>query len=711
MILRHIIIENFKQFDGKFNLTLARGENNVTVLLGENGAGKTTFLTAVAWCLHGEKESKGKNAGPRMLWKLKDPKNLLSYSRFSEMNPGSVSKVSVELEYEHGAATYRARREVAVTKEDTGQASTKTYEFTVEQTTDPDYPDSWRLIPEGSEEISRVLPLDLLPYFLFKGETAGEWVDPRQAGKLREAVKNILDLTVLERTDAHTSGVIKELEDQLRESASGDQSVLEHEIKRLGDAITSAKDKLEDYSKEKGSLLENLKAVEDALNEYTETEPLIREKGILKERKLNQEETKNEKEEALFKMLRENAYLALLEPALKSVDDQLEKAYQRDDLPARIKPGFVDELLLRGNCICTTDLGEGSAAREGLVKFRESGGLDAVAQELQHLRGRIGPALSNARKFQTEFLKLHQSYEEVDLALNTSIKRYRELDAALLGKRSDKEALDKLLTMRTDQADALARIEADMRGIQRDLGEQEILREGTYYHDLKRKEEERKAAYHQNKLAARITKQIDALRAIRLAVHGLQERWLKVVQQYLDDQIQTVYDKLAMVERDIHFDEDYVLSMRERVDGQWVNSEPSGANQTVLALCFVACIIQLAAQGDGEGNGDDSDVFSNDEYPMVMDAPFAKLGGHLSKRLPNYLADTVPQLILLTSEKQWEGEVEAGLRHRVGRAYSLNLHTARSETREVSFLGKSVPFVTQNTKASTDYSTIESIDL
>ena len=57
MLLKSIKLANFRQFLNE-KITFASGENgkNVTIILGENGTGKTTFAQAFFWCLYGDTE-------------------------------------------------------------------------------------------------------------------------------------------------------------------------------------------------------------------------------------------------------------------------------------------------------------------------------------------------------------------------------------------------------------------------------------------------------------------------------------------------------------------------------------------------------------------------------------------------------------------------------------------------------------------------------
>jgi len=62
MLLESIKLENFRQFRNE-SLDFAQGigGKNVTIIIGENGTGKTTFAQAFFWCLYGETEFSDKN--------------------------------------------------------------------------------------------------------------------------------------------------------------------------------------------------------------------------------------------------------------------------------------------------------------------------------------------------------------------------------------------------------------------------------------------------------------------------------------------------------------------------------------------------------------------------------------------------------------------------------------------------------------------------
>ena len=54
MLLKSLKMKDFRQFNGEQKIEFsADKDQNVTIIMGENGAGKTTFAQAFRWCFYG----------------------------------------------------------------------------------------------------------------------------------------------------------------------------------------------------------------------------------------------------------------------------------------------------------------------------------------------------------------------------------------------------------------------------------------------------------------------------------------------------------------------------------------------------------------------------------------------------------------------------------------------------------------------------------
>ena len=64
MLLQSIRLENFRQFrDESIDFADGRDGKNVTIIIGENGTGKTTFAQAFFWCIGGSSSFPDRGAG------------------------------------------------------------------------------------------------------------------------------------------------------------------------------------------------------------------------------------------------------------------------------------------------------------------------------------------------------------------------------------------------------------------------------------------------------------------------------------------------------------------------------------------------------------------------------------------------------------------------------------------------------------------------
>ena len=91
MIIESIVIKNFKSHrDTKIEFN-----TGISIIMGDNGAGKSSILEAVSFAL----------------FKQHSGKKLEQLIRTDHQNPDGKNKMSVELEFKSNGRTYRVLRE------------------------------------------------------------------------------------------------------------------------------------------------------------------------------------------------------------------------------------------------------------------------------------------------------------------------------------------------------------------------------------------------------------------------------------------------------------------------------------------------------------------------------------------------------------------------------------------------------------------------
>src|SRR5699024_7717529 len=107
MIFRKILLKNFRQYYGEINLSFKQENGSITLVIAENGVGKTTLLQAFRFCFFGE--------SPNAL-KLPDAEELLNRTKKSQLNEGESVPVSVRVDFSQGNDDFYATREIVFKK-------------------------------------------------------------------------------------------------------------------------------------------------------------------------------------------------------------------------------------------------------------------------------------------------------------------------------------------------------------------------------------------------------------------------------------------------------------------------------------------------------------------------------------------------------------------------------------------------------------------
>src|SRR5699024_2614242 len=156
---------------------------NVTIIIGENGTGKTTFAQAFFWCMYGETEF--------------SDKNMLNKLVAAEMKPGQESKVQVILKLRHGTVNYTLMREQTYHKDYSNRIKGDNTVFDI-AIKDANGNTSYVKKSQCESEVKGILPKELSRYFFFDGERIEKMSKDNSTGKkatdFAEAVKGLLGL-------------------------------------------------------------------------------------------------------------------------------------------------------------------------------------------------------------------------------------------------------------------------------------------------------------------------------------------------------------------------------------------------------------------------------------------------------------------------------------------------------------------------------------
>ena len=199
MLLQSIRLENFRQFrDESIDFADGRDGKNVTIIIGENGTGKTTFAQAFFWCMYGETEF--------------SDKSMLNKLVATEMRPGQEQKVQVTLKLRHGEVDYTLIREQTYRKDNSSRIKADNSIFDIAKK-DTSGNTSYIKKSQCESEVKSILPRELSRYFFFDGERIEKMSKDISTGKkatdFAEAVKGLLGLNGIYSAIQHLNPRIK----------------------------------------------------------------------------------------------------------------------------------------------------------------------------------------------------------------------------------------------------------------------------------------------------------------------------------------------------------------------------------------------------------------------------------------------------------------------------------------------------------------------
>ena len=64
MIIKSLEMKNYRPYRQPPKIDFAYGDKNLTIIEGDNDLGKTTFLSAISWCLYNDDELYKKHSKP-----------------------------------------------------------------------------------------------------------------------------------------------------------------------------------------------------------------------------------------------------------------------------------------------------------------------------------------------------------------------------------------------------------------------------------------------------------------------------------------------------------------------------------------------------------------------------------------------------------------------------------------------------------------------
>jgi len=293
MRIEKIKLENYRQYRDIELSFKQTPENDLHIIIGKNGMGKTNLLNAINWCLYKEEPHLSKDS---------EQLPLLNIKRIAESDSGK-RKVSVELwiQVDNKQRLIFSRREYYYVYKDS-PPSLASSEFEVEITDDRGNTN----ILEGDSaqaNVARFVLQGIREFFFFDGERLDTYFRYAAREHIKNAIFGISGIDLLNRIEDRLNQVLKDFQREagrlspeigrIRKDLEDNEENLKETDQRIEECkrqIREAKDKIDEFK-------DNLRGIPDVEKIQEEKERLRRK---IEEREKAHRGKQKEKESLLF---------------------------------------------------------------------------------------------------------------------------------------------------------------------------------------------------------------------------------------------------------------------------------------------------------------------------------------------------------------------------------------------------------------------------
>jgi DNA sulfur modification protein DndD len=660
MKIKSIELENFRQFFGanclKFSISESQG---ISIIHGENGAGKTSILNAFKWGLYGKTDF---DTGEE---------NILNERAIAEAADGSELSVTVSIEFEHENKQYTLKRRAAYNK--ISGMDTDTIGGHVVELSWMDPEGNYQTSNNPNNHINQILPEDMHSYFFFNGERIEKLANASSAYQVRDAIKTLMGLEIVDRAKSHLSGgVIKSFRKELKA----------HSQKELGGLVDQENAIADEIDKKEASLKERESFIEQAREEISEINKRFKvvsgaaalqaERDALEVelKKIKEQTSKNALES--MQLISKRGFTAFFDKVARDVSELLEERREKGELPYKIKTQLIDDLLAEAVCICERPLIKGEQAYAAVEGYRTSTAAFGVEEAFISTAGDLKQIPMSRDEFFRQLRDLSESKSELNSTREKNIERLDEISSSL--QRSDVEDIKSLEARRK-------KIDGDMAEA---LGDKGAL---TFRIEELRKEKvvldkQIAEASDKSKSAQMAQKKMYIAEECSRVLSELHEALAHRTRESLSSKVNETLQSIMRKEYWAEIDEDYSLQLFKDIPGhgsQPVVDKSTGESQ-VTSLSFIGSIINLLRERETE----EDKFFRGGIYPIVMDSPFGTLDEEYRGLVARYVPKLANQVIVLVSGSQWKGTVSEECAPRIGAEISLIYHSPDIEEDEVS---------------------------
>ncbi|MBZ9625593.1 AAA family ATPase [Clostridium sp. FP2] len=639
MKLLELKLNNFRQFYGEQSMEFSRDDKNITVILGENGNGKTGIFRAIIFCLFNEKElpkdklDKGTSSNSIHLVNL----NVL------KENIGMPVEALVELVFENKGKKYVLERKIYDMFEKNGNILSS-IEVEVKLTISAQGGNVEDVITKQSEvsvKINNIISDRVKDLFFFDGDKieALSTTNTSSRQEIKNGIMKLLQIDSVKKAVEITDKLKNEQRKKITSNANTKLQSEEKELEKIKEKAVDLKDSLDHQKSELEKVRETIVKLE---LEQQENEPI---KEMFKQR-ANIIDSKNKTTTILSnirgniqELLSKDGHSLLIEDTLLRSKNFIEQEEKEKGFHSGITLDLIEHIIDSNECICGTKFTSNDAMYEKLIDIKRKYGKMQLSDFIREFKRNVNNSL--------------QFDKDVDVNIQEYVKNYSD-------QLEDIEKLGRQLDDIEKQKNEFSKTEDKLQGIENSLQKCKIdasdtnRRVGGLERDVEisnqliiMKEAEIKKLRNDDEKLKKDNSVYQYYERLNNIFSEIQDSYSSKMRSRLSSEATIIFNKLIS-EKDkrvisqISINEQYEIKAKGWNDISIFQDISSGQKQ-MLSLSFVSALASVAA-------GSENSIIN---MPLFMDTPFAKLDGANRDSLITEMPYLTSQWVLLVTDTEF----------------------------------------------------------
>lgn len=653
MRIDSITLVNFRQYKNA-EISFSKDPNkNITIILGENGYGKTTLIRAFIWCLYPTTNIGFEN------------KILLNSEVAEQMAINQEKEVVVTIKLEHGGCDYVITTKETYTKTGTNQVVGKKA-ITKMKKNNPNNGDIFLAsIPDSrvSNEIENILGSELKDYFFYDGET-NKIESAAKRNKVQNAISKLMGIKRIENLKDYfdptrAQSIVSYLDKDLK-GEDIDVELYKEELDELKKDLEGKKDSIKTHESEINRIENDLYKKEAYLDANQEILTLQQEKKRL-DKSISRD--KNDIDQSFNSICKDLSGPNM--PLLSKLQSYIYLKYNLNELPnntefnneeslSYISEQAIDQLIERGYCLCGAKITSENDAYKHLIKAKDHMEPHDYGRYLSSFCSGEDVSVGNSKNIEKSLLNQIERYQELVEDTENNEERLKDIIEKIKGipdVGQTQNDIGNLKAKKVQHETEIKYLSQDIESIKNRINKKDA--------DLEKVISKNKENILTNE-CKRYAKYIYGMARLKV------DKKQKEVREKLQEEVNVAFNKMYHGNRMIEITKEF--KAKTLTDNQELDN--STGIETVKNFAYVSGILRLIKESFGTEN-DAFEEMIDEIYPLVMDAPFSNTDEEHISRICAVLPDYCNQLIMVMIRKDYK-IAQNSIGERIGKIYEID---------------------------------------